>query len=471
MSRRRIARSQDPSKLSSASRRDFLTVSATVAAGYWIAPRSATADDKPVSANEEIRFACIGIGGKGQSDSADAGRSGKVVAVADVDANQLKRAENAFKGAKPYADFRKMLEKRKDIDGVIIATPDHSHAFIGMACMREGKHVYIQKPIAHSVFEARRLTEGAREFKVVSQMGNQGHSGEGIRQICEWIDAGIIGEVREAHAWTNRPIWPQSSDMDRPKGDASPPEGMDWDRWCGPAPLRPFNAVYHPGKWRAWCDFGTGALGDMGCHIIDPVFQALKLLYPTSVEGNVSTTFEEFGKKSVPKNECFPRSTIARFRFPARGALPPVELTWWDGGLMPSRPVELEDDMPFGDNDGGCLFVGTKGKIICGCYGSKPRLLDADQRNFVKTLAKTIPRIPGNNSGHEKDWIRACKGGVAACSNFDYSGPLSEMVLMGNLAIRFPDRKLLWDGEKMQVTNDKAANAFVHRQYREGYTL
>jgi len=259
--------------------------------------------------------------------------------------------------------------------------------------------------------------------------------------------------------------------MDRPKGDATPPEGMDWDRWCGPAPLRPFNAVYHPGKWRAWCDFGTGALGDMGCHIIDPVFQALKLLYPTSVEGNVSTTFEEFGKKSVPKNECFPRSTIARFRFPARGALPPVELTWWDGGLMPSRPVELEDDMPFGDNDGGCLFVGTKGKIICGCYGAKPRLLDADQRNFVKTLAKTIPRIPGNTSGHEKDWIRACKGGVAACSNFDYSGPLSEMVLMGNLAIRFPDRKLLWDGEKMQVTNDKAANAFVHRQYREGYTL
>jgi hypothetical protein len=364
-----------------------------------------------------------------------------------------------------------MLEKRKDIDGVIIATPDHSHAFIGMACMREGKHVYIQKPIAHSVFEARRLTEGAREFKVISQMGNQGHSGEGIRQICEWIDAGIIGEVREAHAWTNRPIWPQSSDMGRPQGDATPPEGMDWDRWCGPAPLRPFNAVYHPGKWRAWCDFGTGALGDMGCHIIDPVFQALKLLYPTSVEGNVSTTFEEFGKKSVPKNECFPRSTIARFRFPARGALPPVELTWWDGGLMPSRPVELEDDMPFGDNDGGCLFVGTKGKIICGCYGAKPRLLDADQRNFVKTLAKTIPRIPGNTSGHEKDWIRACKGGVAACSNFDYSGPLSEMVLMGNLAIRFPDRKLLWDGEKMQVTNDKAANAFVHRQYRDGYTL
>lgn len=451
-------------------RRTFLKNAGLLAAGVAALRPLARASARTVSPNEKLNVAVIGFGGVGGSNISNCADE-NVVAMCDLDLKRCAGTIKKFPNAELFTDFRKMLEKRKDIDGVIIATPDHSHAFIGMACMREGKHVYIQKPIAHSVFEARRLTEGAREFKVVSQMGNQGHSGEGIRQICEWIDAGIIGEVREAHAWTNRPIWPQSSDMDRPKGDASPPEGMDWDRWCGPAPLRPFNAVYHPGKWRAWCDFGTGALGDMGCHIIDPVFQALKLLYPTSVEGNVSTTFEEFGKKSVPKNECFPRSTIARFRFPARGVLPPVELTWWDGGLMPSRPVELEDDMPFGDNDGGCLFVGTKGKIICGCYGSKPRLLDADQRNFVKTLAKTIPRIPGNNSGHEKDWIRACKGGVAACSNFDYSGPLSEMVLMGNLAIRFPDRKLLWDGEKMQVTNDKAANAFVHRKYREGYTL
>jgi predicted dehydrogenase len=451
-------------------RRTFLKNAGLLAAGVAALRPLARASARTVSPNEKLNVAVIGFGGVGGSNISNCSDE-NIVAMCDLDLKRCAGTIKKFPKAELFTDFRKMLEKRKDIDGVIIATPDHSHAFIGMACMREGKHVYIQKPIAHSVFEARRLTEGAREFKVVSQMGNQGHSGEGIRQICEWIDAGIIGEVREAHAWTNRPIWPQNSDMERPKGEATPPEGMDWDLWCGPAPLRPFNAAYHPGKWRAWCDFGTGALGDMGCHIIDPVFQALKLLYPTSVEGNVSTTFEEFGKKSVPKHECFPRSTIARFRFPARGALPPVELTWWDGGLMPSRPVELEDDMPFGDSDGGCLFVGTKGKIVCGCYGSKPRLLDADQRNFVKTLAKTIPRIPGNTSGHEKDWIRACKGGVAACSNFDYSGPLSEMVLMGNLAIRFPDRKLLWDGEKMQVTNDKAANAFVHRQYRDGYTL
>lgn len=451
-------------------RRTFLKNAGLLAAGVAALRPLARASARTVSPNEKLNVAVIGFGGVGGSNISNCSDE-NIVAMCDLDLKRCAGTIKKFPKAELFTDFRKMLEKRKDIDGVIIATPDHSHAFIGMACMREGKHVYIQKPIAHSVFEARRLTEGAREFKVVSQMGNQGHSGEGIRQICEWIDAGIIGEVREAHAWTNRPIWPQSSDMERPKGEATPPEGMDWDRWCGPAPLRPFNAAYHPGKWRAWCDFGTGALGDMGCHIIDPIFQALKLLYPTSVEGNVSTSYAEFGKKSVAKNECFPRSTIARLRFPARGALPPVELTWWDGGLMPSRPVELEDDMPFGDSDGGCLFVGTKGKIVCGCYGSKPRLLDADQRNFVKTLAKTIPRIPGNTSGHEKDWIRACKGGVAACSNFDYSGPLSEMVLMGNLAIRFPDRKLLWDGEKMQVTNDKAANAFVHRQYREGYTL
>ena len=451
-------------------RRTFLKNAGLLAAGVAALRPLARASARTVSPNDKLNVAVIGFGGVGGSNISNCSDE-NIVAMCDLDLKRCAGTIKKFPKAELFTDFRKMLEKRKDIDGVIIATPDHSHAFIGMACMREGKHVYIQKPIAHSVFEARRLTEGAREFKVVSQMGNQGHSGEGIRQICEWIDAGIIGEVREAHAWTNRPIWPQSSDMERPKGEATPPEGMDWDRWCGPAPLRPFNAAYHPGKWRAWCDFGTGALGDMGCHIIDPIFQALKLLYPTSVEGNVSTSYAEFGKKSVAKNECFPRSTIARLRFPARGALPPVELTWWDGGLMPSRPVELEDDMPFGDSDGGCLFVGTKGKIVCGCYGSKPRLLDADQRNFVKTLAKTIPRIPGNTSGHEKDWIRACKGGVAACSNFDYSGPLSEMVLMGNLAIRFPDRKLLWDGEKMQVTNDKAANAFVHRQYREGYTL
>ncbi|MEI6460559.1 MAG: Gfo/Idh/MocA family oxidoreductase [Verrucomicrobiota bacterium] len=451
-------------------RRNFLKSAGMATAAFTVARPWLNSSARTVSPNEKLNVAAIGFGGVGGSNVRNSAEE-NIVALCDLD---LKRCASTIKlqpKAALFTDFREMLEKQKDIDAVIIATPDHSHAYIAMECMRAGKHVYVQKPIAHSVFEARTLTEAARKYKVVSQMGNQGHSGEGIRQTTEWIAAGLIGQVREVHAWTNRPIWPQSSEMERPKDVQSPPEGMDWNRWIGPAPARPFNSVYHPGKWRAWCDFGTGSLGDMGCHIIDPIFMALKLRYPTSVEGNVSTVYETFGHETKSKNECYPRSSIARFKFPAREGLVPVELTWWDGGLMPSRPDELEEGDSFGDHNGGCLFIGDKAKIVCGCYGEKPRILNADLRQEAKKLAKTIPRILGGSTGHEKDWIRACKGGEAASSNFDYSGPLSEMVLMGNLAIRYPDRKLLWDGEKMEVTNDKAANAYVRRQYREGFGL
>jgi len=405
-------------------RRDFLRHTGLAAAGFALAPPWLNAATPDVSPSSKLNVAAIGFGGVGGSNVRNSADE-NIVALCDLDLKRCAGTIKQFPKADTFTDFRVMLDKRKDIDAVIIATPDHSHAYIAMECMRRGKHVYVQKPIAHNVFEARTLTEAARKHRVVTQMGNQGHSGEGIRQICEWLEAGLIGQVREAHAWTNRPIWPQSSDTPRPTEKATPPDGMDWDLWCGPAPVRPYHPTYHPGKWRAWCDFGTGALGDMGCHIIDPLFLALKLRYPESVEGNVSTGFADFGHKSPVLNECFPRSSIVRYRFPARGDLPPVQ----------------------------------------------PRLLDRDQREAAKKLTKTIPRIPGNNSGHEKDWLRACKGGVPASSNFDYSGPLSEMVLMGNLAIRFPDRKLLWDGEKMQVTNDAKANAFVRRVYRQGFEL
>ena len=373
--------------------------------------------------------------------------------------------------AADYKDFRVMLDKQKDIDAVIVATPDHTHAVVGMAAMQRGKHVYIQKPLAHSVCEARLLTEAARKHKVVTQMGNQGHSGDGVRLLCEWIADGAIGPVREVHAWTNRPVWPQGIEVDRPKETPPVPASLDWDLWIGPAAMRPYHPTYHPGNWRAWWDFGTGSLGDLGCHILDAPFWALKLKYPTSVEGCISTYWKGLWKPGRRRTRTIPRSTIARFKFPAREGMPEVKLTWWDGGMMPPRPEELEPGRRMGDDDGGVLFIGDKGSLMCGCYGRSPRLIPEAKMQDYKRAQPTIQRIPGGEQGHEKDWVRACKGGKPASSNFDYSGPLSEMVLMGNLAVRYPNRKLLWDGEKMEVTNDAEANAYVRRHYREGWTL
>ncbi|MBP1635382.1 MAG: iolG 6 [Acidobacteria bacterium] len=388
-----------------------------------------------------------------------------------TDPNYAATTHEMFPDAKRYIDYREMLETQKDIDAVIIATPDHTHAVIAMAAMRAGKHVYVQKPLTYSVFEARTLTEAARTYKVASQMGNQGHSGDGARMVCEWIQGGAIGQVREVHAWTNRPVWPQGVEVLRPADTPPPPEGMNWDLWIGPAPMRPYHPAYHPEFWRAWCDFGTGSLGDMACHILDPVFWALKLKYPTAVEANISTYWEAFFRKTEPRNETFPRSSVIRYKFPARPGMDAVTVTWWDGGLMPPRPEELEEGRVMGDEDGGVLFIGDTGKLMCGCYGRGPRLIPESKMAEFKRPEPTIPRIPGGENGHEKDWIRACKGGEPASSSFDYSGPLSEMVLMGNLAVRFPDRRLLWDGEKMQVTNDAAANEYVRRVYREGWSL
>ncbi len=394
-----------------------------------------------------------------------------IVALCDVDEDYAAKTFKEYPNAKVYRDYREMLEKQKDIDAIIIATPDHTHAVIAMAAMRAGKHVYVQKPLAYSVYEARKLTEAAREHKVVTQMGNQGHSGDGTRQVCEWIWAGVIGTVREVDAWTNRPVWPQGIEVERPKETPPVPKGLDWDRWLGPAPQRPYHPAYVPGNWRAWCDFGTGSLGDLGCHILDAAFWAMKLKYPASVEGCISTYWHDLWKKTEPRHETFPRSTIVRYQFPARGDMPALKLNWWDGGMMPARPDILEPDEELGDSDGGLVFRGDKGVLICGCYGRNPRVFPETLRSGLESIPQTIDRIPGGQGGHEKDWVRACKGGKPASSNFDYSGPLSETVLMGNLAVRFPNQPLIWDGENMKVKNYKDANAFVHRKYREGWEL
>ncbi len=464
---------QPNSNFNKFSRRSFvLRASASVAAfsivpGYVIGARGQT----PPSGR--LNIAAVGVGGMGRNNLRKLAEAGEnIVALCDVDSGERAAKVIAlYPKAKVYRDYRVMLEKQKDIDAVIVATPDHSHGVIGMAVIKAGKHIYLQKPLAHSLYEVRQLTEAARAHKVVTQMGNQGHSGEGARQLCEWIGSGAIGAVREVHAWTNRPVWPQGVEVERPKETPPVPPELDWDLWIGPAAMRPYHPTYAPSKWRAWCDFGTGSLGDLGCHVLDPVFWALQLGQPTSVEASISTYWHEFWQRTEPKNETFPRSTIVRYKFPARGKLPPVLLTWWDGGLMPPRPDELGPERRLGDADGGVLFTGSKGVLMCGCYGKEPQLLPESRMKAFKPPRPTLPRIPDGQEGHEKDWARACKGGPPACSNFEYSGPLSEMVLLGNLAVRNPDTCLLWDGPNLKVTNDNEADACIRRNYRAGWAL
>lgn len=451
-------------------RRTFLASAAATTLGFAIVPRHVLGGQGVTAPSDKLNIACVGVGGMGKSNLSRCSEE-RIVALCDVDSCLAEAVFAKYPDAKRYKDYRVMLDEQRDIDALIVATPDHTHAVIAMAAMERKKHVYVQKPLTHSVHEARLLTETARKQGVATQMGNQGHSGEGTRLICEWVSDGAIGEIREAHAWTNRPIWPSGIEVERPADTPETPADLDWDLWLGPARARPYHPAYHPAKWRAWWDFGTGSLGDMGCHLIDPLFWALKLKYPIGVEANVSKYWHEFLKETPARNEMFPRSTIVRFKFPAREHMPEVDVTWWDGGLMPPRPPALERGRRMGNADGGMLLIGKKGVIMANCYGESPRIVPESKMKRYRRPHRTLERIPEGADGHEKDWIRACKGGKPACSNFDYSGPLSEMVLMGNLAVRFPDRQLLWNGAAMEVTNDKDANAYVRREYREGWHL
>jgi len=446
--------------------------------------------------SDRLNIAGIGVGGRGRGILQGASgwqESGEtlenVVALADVDDMQAARTFEQYPKAKHFKDFRVMLDDMGDsIDAVMIATPDHVHAVAAMAAMQEGKHVYCEKPLTHTVYEARMLTEAARRYNVVTQMGNQGNSGDGLRRICEWIWSGAIGEVREVHTWTNRPVWPQG--LSRPTETPPVPDTLDWDLWLGPAPSRPYHPTYVPFSWRGWWDFGTGALGDMACHILDPVFKALKLGYPDSVEASAAAYYEQ-AWTPVSGEESAPIASLIHFDFPARENLPPVQVTWYDGGLRPRRPDELKDDEMLGDGSGGCLFVGDKGKLSCGTYGREPTLLPTSRMEDFEEPPQMLPRIEGGPDGHQRAWVEACKGGPAPSSNFDYAGPLTEMVLMGNLAIRSymyrekvgtndrgedmmaytGRRKLLWDGENMRITNYEPANQFVRRDYRKGWSL
>ncbi len=455
------------------SRRQFLSSSAAMTA-FTIVPSYVLGANGQQPPSDKLNIAAIGSGGMG-SGNISRSSSENIVALCDVNDEGAARTYAKHPKAPTFRDFRKMLDKEhKNIDAVIIATPDHTHAVAAMACMGLGKHVYVQKPLTHDIYEARMLTQAAHKYKVQTQMGNQGHSGEGIRLISEWIQDGAIGAVREVHAWTDRPIWPQS--VGRPAGSLPVPKYLDWDLWLGTAPFRPFNNGYLPFDWRGFWDFGTGALGDMACHIIDPVFMALKLGYPTSASASFTRVrlgdrYENHYLKLADMNETPPISSVIHYEFPKRGDMPSVKLHWYDGGMRPERPEELEQGRRMGDGGNGVIFVGDKGKIMCGCYAANPRIIPEEKMKEYKRPAKSIRRIPGGTSGHEQDWIRACKDGKPASSNFDYSGPLTETVLMGNLTMRMNGERIEWDGKNMKVTNIDEANNFVRRQYRDGWSL
>jgi len=434
------------------SRRWFIMSTAALAAGA--APRARA--KQSVSPNEKLNVAGIGAGGKGNSDVRSMSDGNNIVALCDVDDKRAAENYNRFPNVPKYKDFRQMLDKEhKNIDAVTISTPDNTHAVAAMAAMQLWIHVFVQKPLTHDIYEARMLTEAARKYKVATHMGNQGHAGQGVRRVCEWIWADRIGKIREAHIWTNRPVWPQP--VARPTETPPVPDTVDWDLWVGPAPMRPYHPCYLPHNWRGWWDFGCGALGDMACHIMDPAFTSLKLGYPTAVEAESEGNTEESG----------PKWSIIHYEFPARGEMPPVDVYWYDGNKKPPRPEGVPAGEELGDGgNNGTLFVGDKGMMTCGEYGGSPRLVP-----YVKPgVDRTIPR----STGHYQEWIDACKGIEPAKGNlprgFDYAGPFTEMVLLGNLAIRC-NQRIEWDGPNMTCTNFPEANQLVKRQYRQGWEI
>jgi predicted dehydrogenase len=363
-----------------------------------------------------------------------------------------------YHGCAAYNDFRELLEKQKDVDAVVVCTADHLHAAVSAAAMKKGKHVFCQKPLTHTVYEARRIAEIARETKVATQIAVANQASEDTRLLCEWIWAGAIGPVREVHNWSSRPFWAQA--VERPKESQPVPEGLDWDLWLGPAPERPFNHAYLPFAWRGWTDFGCGSLGDMGSYSFDTIFRGLKLEAPTSVEASTTDRYPE----------TYPWATMIHYTFGERGNMPPVKFTWYDAGLKPPRPDELEANRPWQgtpDEDEGLLFVGDRGKILCGFNGEQPKLIPQSKMDAYKQPPKTLPRSPGN----EREWLNACKGDkTKPGGNFEFEGLVTETLLLGNVAA-LTGQKLAWDRANLKVTNLESAQKCVRPERRAGWEL
>jgi predicted dehydrogenase len=441
--------------MQSISRRSFLKSTALTAAGAAALPGlralGATVRQGSLIKGRKINVACVGCGGKGRSDI-DGVASENIVALCDVDLSNARGAFQAFPDAKRYKDYRKMLlEMDEQIDAVTVSTPDHMHFPIAMMAVTMGKHVFVQKPLTHTIWEARTLRAAAQAHNVVTQMGIQGHCGEGIRLLKEWLDDGAIGAVHEVQYWTNRAIWPQG--IDRPEEIQTPPTSLDWNLWQGVAPERPYNSAYAPFRWRGWWDYGCGALGDIGCHAMDAAFYALDLGSPSTVEAECSDHHDETA----------PKSSTVTYQFPARDGKPPVKVVWRDGDLKPPRPKDLEDGRELPGDIGGQLIIGDKGTILASdVYCGSLRLIPETAMRAYKRPAKSLPRSPGLT----REWLDAIKGdGPAPGANFDYAGPLTEMVLLGNLAVR-TGQKIEWDSASLTCTNVPEANRYVRKPYR-----
>ena len=438
---------KNKSKNVNKSRRDFLKKSSVAFLGVSILPSHVIAGLGHTPPSDKLNVAGIGVGGMGRNNLSNI-KNQNIVALCDVDWTYAKRCFDDYPGIKKFKDYRVMLDKMENqIDAVVIATPDHTHYVSAADSMKRGMHVYVQKPLTHSVWESRELTRLAKETGVATQMGNQGNSSDDMATVCEWIWNGEIGEVEKVDAWTNRPIWPQG--LERPSESVAIPETLNWDLFIGPAPYRPYHPSYTPWNWRAWWDFGTGALGDMGCHIIDPVYKALNLGFPYAFEG----TSSQVNTESAPISEMVTYYFNER---PSKGKInmPIVKFTWYDGGHKPERPKGMKPGTNLGNWGGGAIFHGTKGTLVCGTYAMDPIIIGREDN--PPAVTNEIRRV---KTSHEMDWIRACKENknsrVEARSNFSYSGPLNEVVVMGNLAIRLQDlkRRLDWDAENMRITN------------------
>ncbi|PCJ92875.1 MAG: dehydrogenase [Flavobacteriaceae bacterium] len=471
-------------------RRKFLKNVAASSAVFTIVP-SYVMGKNHIAPSDTLYVSAFGVGGRGAAVINDLQRTGQVkfVAFCDVDDRNAAGTYKRFPKVKHYQDFRKVYENHlKETDAIMVATPDHTHATIALPFIREKKHAYVEKPLTHNIYEARLMTQAAKEYGVVTQMGNQGASSDGSRQAKEWIDAGVIGKVEKIDCWTNRPVWPQGVPVPTEKHEI--PKGLDWDLWLGPAAMRDYNSAYLPFKWRGFWDFGTGALGDMGCHIMETPFSVLDLGYPTEAEASCTTNWIGDFVEADYSASC-PPSSVVRLKFDhdIHGT---IDFSWSDGGIKPDLPDELKDGETIGDGGGGTIFYGSKGIMVTDTYSENARLLPSQQMSLFNAPAATLPRIKDGVGGHQKNWVEACINGGTTSSDFAKAGPLTEAVLMGNLAIKayqyktlkkgkklgdwdpfnYPGRrKLLWDGDNMQVTNYDKANEWVKRDYRKGWEL